>query len=40
MSFMKPDFATPSALKKAFKSISNPKQVEDLIYKTFQKGSS
>ena len=37
---MTPDFATTSALKKAFKNISNPKQVEDLIYKTFQKGSS
>lgn len=28
------------AFKKSFKNISNPKQVEDLIYKTFQKGSS
>ena len=26
--------------RKSFKNISNPKQVEDLIYKTFQKGSS
>ena len=28
------------AFKKSFKNISNPKQVEDLIFKTFQKGSS
>ena len=28
------------AFKKSFKNISNPKQVEDLIYNTFQKGSS
>ena len=28
------------AFKKSFKNISNSKQVEDLIFKTFQKGSS